>query len=302
MGAYIDRTGMRFGYLTVLKRLPNQGKKVKWLCKCDCGEECEKRSDALNNNSMCPQCELQVRKGFKLKPDGTLHPSIKNEIGNKYGKLTVIDIDKDKSQTNRGIAWKCQCECGNYKSVFGNDLRSGAVQSCGCLHKKEEQPGTKYGKLTIIKRIENTAAGKIKYLCQCDCGNYCEATGSDLRNGQQQSCGCIKSKGEEKISYLLQQNNIQYIKEKTFNTCKDINTLPFDFYINNNYLIEYDGKQHFSIEHAWNDFSFEQTQKHDKIKNQWCKENNIPLIRIPYTRLNDLCIEDLMLETSQFIV
>jgi len=38
------------------------------------------------------------------------------------------------------------------------------------------------------------------------------------------------------------------------------------------------------------------------IKNQWCKENNIPLIRIPYTHLQDLCLEDLQLETSQFII
>jgi hypothetical protein len=36
------------------------------------------------------------------------------------------------------------------------------------------------------------------------------------------------------------------------------------------------------------------------IKNQWCKENNIPLIRIPYTHLKDLSIEDLILETSKF--
>lgn len=43
-------------------------------------------------------------------------------------------------------------------------------------------------------------------------------------------------------------------------------------------------------------------QEHDKLKNQWCKENNIPLIRIPYTRYNDLCIEDLLLETSNFII
>ena len=47
---------------------------------------------------------------------------------------------------------------------------------------------------------------------------------------------------------------------------------------------------------------FEKTKIHDAYKNQWCKENNIPLIRIPYTHLKDLCIEDLQLETSKFIV
>ena len=46
---------------------------------------------------------------------------------------------------------------------------------------------------------------------------------------------------------------------------------------------------------------FKKTQEHDKYKNQWCKNNNIPLIRIPYTHLKDLCLEDLLLETSKFI-
>ena len=41
--------------------------------------------------------------------------------------------------------------------------------------------------------------------------------------------------------------------------------------------------------------------KHDLIKSKWCKENNIPLIRIPYTHFDNLCLNDLLLETSNFI-
>ena len=48
--------------------------------------------------------------------------------------------------------------------------------------------------------------------------------------------------------------------------------------------------------------SLEKNQKYDAIKTNWCLDNNIPLIRIPYTHLNKLCIEDLLLETSSFIV
>ena len=55
------------------------------------------------------------------------------------------------------------------------------------------------------------------------------------------SCGHRKSNGEEKIKYILEQNKIPYIREKIFSTCKDQKELPFDFYINNKYLIEYDG-------------------------------------------------------------
>ena len=48
--------------------------------------------------------------------------------------------------------------------------------------------------------------------------------------------------------------------------------------------------------------SYLKTKELDEYKNQWCKENNIPLIRISYTHLNDLCIEDLLLETTKFLI
>ena len=54
---------------------------------------------------------------------------------------------------------------------------------------------------------------------------------------------------------------------------------------------------------TWNNKeNFLKTQERDVLKNQWCKDNNIPLIRIPYWHLKDLCLEDLLLETSKFIV
>ena len=87
----------------------------------------------------------------------------------------------------------------------------------------------------------------------------------------------------------------------------------FDFAIfdnNNNlkYLIEYDGSQHFEENVRENGLGFntreayEKTHERDMIKNQWCKDNNIPLIRIPYTHLDKLIIEDLKLETTTFLV
>ena len=115
------------------------------------------------------------------------------------------------------------------------------------------------------------------------------------------------SSGEKIISEILFNNNISFVREATFGTCLFEDTkypAKFDFYVNNKYLIEYDGKQHFSASNrGWNtEEQLIKTQKHDAYKNQWCKDNNIPLIRIPYTHLNDLCIEDLKLETSHFIV
>ena len=129
--------------------------------------------------------------------------------------------------------------------------------------------------------------------------------GKILRQGEALSCGCIKSNGEEIIAKILRDNNIIFEQEKKFNNFiyKDSNRkAQFDFFVNNKYLIEFDGKQHFNIG-GWNDNkTLEKNFEHDKLKNEYCLKNNIPLIRIPYTHLKKICLNDLLLETSSFIV
>ena len=53
----------------------------------------------------------------------------------------------------------------------------------------------------------------------------------------------------------------------------------------------------FSLIHTWT-CSLEENQKRDKIKDNWCKENNIHLIRIPYTYLDSIKVKDLLLESN----
>ncbi len=100
---------------------------------------------------------------------------------------------------------------------------------------------------------------------------------------------CTGYKNEIMISDWLDKNNILYIRQYRFDDCKDKRTLPFDFYLPNlNVCIEYDGRQHYeSIDFAGkgSDWSKEQlkiTQYHDEIKNKYCKNNNIKLLRISY--------------------
>lgn len=90
---------------------------------------------------------------------------------------------------------------------------------------------------------------------------------------------------------------IVFETEKKFETCKDKKILPFDFFVNNEYLIEYDGEQHYDKNSI---FNYEYTHTHDLIKNEWCKTNGIPLIRIPYTHFKNLQLEDLLIKTSKF--
>lgn len=83
--------------------------------------------------------------------------------------------------------------------------------------------------------------------------------------------------------------------------------LRFDFYViqdnGKNYIIEYDGAQHFqSIEWFGGEPGLEKRKIRDAVKNNYCKKNNIPLIRIPYTHLKELTIDDLRPESSQYLV
>jgi hypothetical protein len=58
--------------------------------------------------------------------------SLKNETGNKYGRLKVIERAPHYS---KDAYWKCKCECGNEIIARGSHLRKGYIQSCGCLRK-----------------------------------------------------------------------------------------------------------------------------------------------------------------------
>ena len=157
---------------------------------------------------------------------------------------------------------------------------------------------------------EKSSSNRTYWTCQCECGNYTDMLLSNLTKPDRfPSCGCITSRsiGEQKIEILLQQNEISFVKEQSFETCRNPITnrlLFFDFYVNNEYLIEFDGEQHFQeIKGVWNSAeTLQDRQFRDKVKNEWCKQYNIPLIRIPYTRLSKLTLEDLQLETSQFLI
>lgn len=96
---------------------------------------------------------------------------------------------------------------------------------------------------------------------------------------------CRKSHGELAIEAWLNSKNYGYIPQKKFANCKDQRSLPFDFYLSDyNLVIEYDGRQHFqSCDYFGGEEKFRIQRKHDLIKNKYCEDNNINLLRIPYT-------------------
>ena len=106
---------------------------------------------------------------------------------------------------------------------------------------------------------------------------------------------CHASSGEIAVRKELDDLNIEYIEQKTFDDCKYKNLLRFDFYIPSiKTAIEYDGKQHFepisfsNKGKAYAEELFKATKLRDEIKNNYCEENNISIIRIPYTEHDNI--------------
>ena len=221
--------------------------------------------------------------------------------GKRFGKLVVLYRSKN---IGKDVAWKCQCDCGNITYIRASSLKHRRTKSCGCTHSLDIT-NKRFGKLVALEPTDKRSHGTIVWKCQCDCGNIAYVSIGSLTSGNTKSCGCLISRGEEVIKKLLALNNINFDNQHTFETCRFPKTnalVRFDFYINDSYLLEYDGSQHFFYSGSgWNtEENFIAIQQRDEYKNQWCKENNIPLIRIPYTKLDTLCIEDLLLATTQF--
>ena len=236
--------------------------------------------------------------------------------GKKFGRVLVLDRDYDYAKNNNlkttNAYWHCVCDCGTHFSTQGRSLREGKTKSCGCLQKEKvsklnykDITGQTFGFWTVTGRSnKKDADGCYYWYCNCKCGTKnVEVSGKLLRMGITQSCGCLRSRGEEKIANLLSQNNIKFIRQYIFNDFKlsTGGTPRFDFAVLDNmdkllYLIEYQGEQHYKFK--GNIFTEEKmlyTQQCDKEKKNYCDIHNIPIIYIPYTKYNFLTINDLIL-------
>lgn len=204
------------------------------------------------------------------------------DILGEYGNIFIQDIPNTKP---RKAIFKCGF-CGKKFTCRISSIKNGHTKSCGCKWQKYN-PGDLIGpKKILLKEREIPARGT--FICPL-CGNSFKSYISHIANGLIQSCGCKKiSVGEEKIEKILISLNIKYEKQKTFSECKNFYSLPFDFYLPDyNCCIEYDGVQHFEALGGWNtEEALQGIRYRDNIKNQYCKNNSIKLIRIPYYNYN----------------
>lgn len=138
----IDMLGYEFQTWKVIaiSDKKSSGNNQYWLCECQkCGQQKELCGSEirLNRTGAC-KCLKKKTKSTQqyYLTEVSSSAKIKNEIGHKYGKLTVVSFAYTK---NSNAYWNCQCECGKTAVVRGNALRTGNVLSCGCLISRKEE-------------------------------------------------------------------------------------------------------------------------------------------------------------------
>ena len=232
-----------------------------------------------------------------------------SEHGIPDSRITVISKAPNQG---KHIAWNCICECGTECIIRGDQLRSGTAKSCGCLFREVSAEKCRkvgqnnkgraaahrknlinqiFGRLTVIEYY-GTINGRGHWRCLCECGEETIVTTNHLLSGHTKSCGCMMSAGEEKIKKIFADNDISYIPQYGFDDLVDRTKLRFDFAIFKNdklfCLVEYQGSQHYqNLEgKSWNS-----PQEHDKMKREYCKKRNIPLIEICYKDFDKINFE-----------
>ena len=283
-----SRIGEKHGRLTIVDEDYNYngtGKKV-FICNCDCGKSniIKSKSYIWNDNSSCG-CFTKESRAIKVG---------RNINNQRFGRLIVLETFWDTSP----LKIRCKCDCGNIVILNKNDVQSGHTKSCGCLqrdrasesHRVDSTGYISSSGVKIIQPYKKNKKGQMLWECECGfCKNHFYDLPARIKNSHTQSCECVKmSIREVWVENFLKDNNINYKTQYSFADCKNKYVLHFDFAIFNKYnmliaLLEIDGEQHYKpIDYFGGDEGFALTHQRDEIKNKYCKDNNINLIRLPY--------------------
>lgn len=234
-------------------------------------------------NQRCPNCyhlkQRMNKNDFYKKAEQNKNIVV---VGEYQGSKTKIDV-------------KC-IHCNTVFKMRADSILDGRGHT-PCIQKMviRQPKKTQEEFIKELKKINNKiipldiyTKGRDKMNFKClICNTIWNSRIDHILHGDSGCPHCNISKGENKIKNFLIENNIKYMQQYRFDDCKDINHLPFDFYLPDyNTCIEFDGEQH--VRPAFGEASFYKTVLHDGMKNNYCKWNNINLIRIPHTNFDNI--------------
>lgn len=274
------------------------GNHNKVLIKCKvCGTEfsslpCNMLSQKLSG---CPHCATMK-----------LHDKQRKTHEQFISEMNTINPNLDVMSEYKGAHKKIHLRCNVCNHEFDskpNDLLYGkGCPKCGGTMRKTHEEFA-----SSVKRINPNIDIISKYKRVCDdvkvmcklCGNTFTTRAHNLLYSQTGCPKCKMSHGEARVSQFLNMHNIVYETQYRFKDCKNILSLPFDFYIpSQNSVIEFDGIQHYKVvPYFGGDSAFKKLKANDEIKTKYCDEHDIRLIRIPYFDFDviDKILEDKLL-------
>lgn len=253
----------------------------KLKLKCTCGEIFYIPFTRFHNSNQkhCKKC------GYKngANKQTMSFEEFKNRVNGVLGyDYEILDFKKAS-----GFVKMKHIKCGHIYTQKGGKILSGQrCPKCYAPIKKtfeeayDEVNGICGDNLKLLEYINHD-----NLILQCKCGNKLKRGMSDIRKHKGAFCDkCNASAGSMRIEKFLNENNIDYIKEYSFEDCLYKRKLRFDFYLPKlNTCIEYDGEQHYRVLHHWGgENGLNLNQIRDNIKNEYCKNNNIDLIRISF--------------------
>lgn len=271
---------MTLGYKLLSVIYIHNKEKLEW--ECDKGHKFKMSWSDFNSGSRCLKCFGNYR-----RTNNEFKEEVYNLVGKEYTFLDEfkgVDIKINVSHNTCGNIYEVtpykfinrgqRCpECDKYRQKTNGDF----------VKEVYDLVGNEYIFLEEYKK----AIDKI-LVRHNECGNEYLVTPHSFLNHNSRCPKCNESKGEKEIESILNKLKMIYKYQYRFNDCRNILPLPFDFAVLDDngkvlFLIEYDGRQHYeAIEYFGGEKTLKETQKRDKIKNNYCLLNNIPLLRIPH--------------------
>lgn len=280
-----------------------KGNKEDVVLKCKaCGTLRKIRPSILNTQGIkCKNCShlkpvtfypknmLSDKKKLQLKVLADINRLTQKEFSYKFEKL--VNGTYTLLSEYKGSKFKIKVrhnKCGKVydvdvsKFMYENQRCNECTRHISPISYKEQFDKLNHQNYTLLSTYRGS---KENVFVRC---NKCGKSFYKRADMMLQGIGCPycnQSHGERYISDYLTNNNIKYIAQYRNKACKDKRMLPFDFYLpDKNILIEYDGIQHYEVVNYFGGSDeFESIKKRDNIKTAWAKNNNIKLIRIPYT-------------------
>lgn len=244
----------------------------------------------------CSKCAILYRSIKRQKGLSYYLNLFNNKHGNTYdySKITHIDRNTDiitvtckkhgdfKTKVGRHVYYGC--------SICGHDSTA-SIRSLGIdefIQRSSKKHSNRYD---YSKSIYESINKKVIIICK-EHGEFMQSPTTHMIGAGCPNCKNV-SRGENEVHRVLQEYNYNFIQQYTFNDCKHKHVLKFDFFLPEyNMCIEFDGIQHFDTKNSR--FYDPDLTIRDEIKNKYCLDNNIKLLRIPYNKLKR--VEKIILE------